>query len=352
MTASKVPDGQGAASHHANAIIKTLDKITAAGSRPQQVFDDWLELVEACQDAIPGHFRAAVEGKPYEDTPETQKLFERLRARYPRKYFDHFAQANAQLIDAASTGYMDIVGNIYMWWGSPSKGAGQFFTPWQVAYMMAQMTTNAGEVNGRLKAAIEKSPLAQAVLLAGIVIDDPAIAEAYFLARVVPAALEHYEPVKFDEPCCGSGVMMLAYAASVPWWQTQLGLIQMYGQDIDMTCVRMARINSMLYGLNGRYAPWIVATMEARLAAWGRGDQPQVVEQPAAVVPQLDEITPQLPPPTPDAGRAYEQLTLFAQEAITPAKSKSKTTKRPRFREEAPAYHFSNYGATYGTQVS
>jgi hypothetical protein len=30
----------------------------------------------------------------------------------------------------------------------------------------------------------------------------------------------------------------------------QLGLIQFYGQYLDHVCARMARINSILYGLN------------------------------------------------------------------------------------------------------
>jgi hypothetical protein len=29
------------------------------------------------------------------------------------------------------------------------------------------------------------------------------------------------------------------------------GLVQFYGMDIDMSCVKMAQINMMIYGLNG-----------------------------------------------------------------------------------------------------
>ena len=45
--------------------------------------------------------------------------------------------------------------------------------------------------------------------------------------------------------------MFLAAAQASPRWAIDFGLIQFYGMDIDQTCVTMAQINCMIYGLNG-----------------------------------------------------------------------------------------------------
>ncbi len=73
----------------------------------------------------------------------------------------------------------------------------------------------------------------------------------WFLTRVVPAAIPFFRPVSFCEPAIGSGVMMLAAASQFPDWAVALNLVVFSGMDTDVTCVRMARTNSMLYGLNG-----------------------------------------------------------------------------------------------------
>ena len=52
-------------------------------------------------------------------------------------------------------------------------------------------------------------------------------------------------------PTLRSGVMLLAGARQFPAWAAQAGLVQLYGMDIDQTCVTMAQVNMMLYGLNG-----------------------------------------------------------------------------------------------------
>ena len=45
--------------------------------------------------------------------------------------------------------------------------------------------------------------------------------------------------------------MLLAGARQFPAWAAQAGLVQLHGMDIDQTCVTMAQVNMMLYGLNG-----------------------------------------------------------------------------------------------------
>jgi type I restriction-modification system DNA methylase subunit len=70
------------------------------------------------------------------------------------------------------------------------------------------------------------------------------------MTRVVSAAIPYYQPVTVCDPCVGSGVMLLASAATYEPWMVQMGLVQFYAQDIDMAMVRLVKINCALYGLN------------------------------------------------------------------------------------------------------
>ncbi|MCP4427417.1 MAG: N-6 DNA methylase [Chloroflexi bacterium] len=244
-------------------ITKALRKVEPSGNRPSAIFEDWIQLVEACLEAIPAHLRATEE-EPFQETPETAALFERMRVRYNERYFAHFAEAMALLIQSATVDYMDVLGLVYMNYAYPKKSQGQYFTPWNVAHMMAKMTINPDEIEIRLKEAINKSIIAQALLMAGLVLTDPDEMQRHMMEKVLPLALPHFEPLTVCDPCCGSGIMFLAAAKCLPRWAVQLGLVQFYGQDIDQTCVRMANINSMLYGLNGRSLESVLAMEEKR----------------------------------------------------------------------------------------
>lgn len=260
---------------HAREIEKILSKVEATGQRPYQIFSDWLELIEAALKAMPAHLTAAARGEMHQDDEETAALWARMRTRYGdddpkrnKRYFTLFAKAFAILFEASTTDYMDVIGAVYMSYGWPSKGAGQFFTPWHVAQMMAQMTIGDGraQVFQQLgKAAREtKDLMAQATLMASYAIRDAEQAEQHLIYNVIPMLAPTYEPIKISDPCCGSGVMFLAAAQCFPWWAVSMGLVQFYGQDIDLTCVRMATVNSRLYGLNGCYAEHVLAMSNTR----------------------------------------------------------------------------------------
>ena len=70
------------------------------------------------------------------------------------------------------------------------------------------------------------------------------------------------DPIKIQDCACGSGVMLLGAASCFPRWALDWGVVQFYGQDIDQTCVMMARINMMLHGLNGYAMKLEVAVLE------------------------------------------------------------------------------------------
>jgi len=119
------------------------------------------------------------------------------------------AKALAILIDQAEHNYYDIIGNTYMKLGQGDKRFGQYFTPWNVAKMMARM------------------------LLTDFKPPEPG-----------------EPPLTFGEPCVGSGVMILAAAETIEErfpGTIARGGVEFYGMDKDPCCVAMCRLNMKLH---------------------------------------------------------------------------------------------------------
>lgn len=262
------------------AIVKVLDKIcVATGHGQDDVFDDWLELCEATLDALPAHARSMAQaGKPADDTPETQALWRRVQKKYraegDRKWiFDTFTEAFGLLMASAhnpdgTPDYKDLLGDIYMSWSWPSKSAGQFFTPWNVAKCMADMTImdGEGEVYRHLTEAYLKSRYGVMHKLMGRSEEQIADFVRQQGPNILTLCAEHYEPITVYDCACGSGILLLAGASCYPSWAIQMGLVQFYGNDIDWTCVRMARVNFMIFGVNGFGLKCYAALTEGELA--------------------------------------------------------------------------------------
>lgn len=326
-------------------IVKLLDTLTAYGQRQDRIFEDWLDYCEASLRMMPRHALSIVQtGKTATDSETDVALFSRLRNRYGErgKWTDVFARALTVMTDVAATGEIkDLVGDIYMAYGWPNNHTGQFFTPMPAAHMMAQLTFAVqdviGEVKQRVLAAAEKTALGQALMLAGWLYPQQETF-SYFLRVVLPELLPHIEPITVSDPCCGSGVMFLAVARILPRWITQFGIVAFYGQDIDATCVTMAKINTMLYGLNGWGARWMAAQwlLEAKYAEKTSLTTSQSAHQPAAQ-PTLQELPASVPTaahiqlaqenaltvPQPDfqfdrGAGAVIQLTMFGETAVKP----------------------------------
>lgn len=111
---------------------------------------------------------------------------------------DYFCKAFAQLQIEMQKTNDDILGQVYMEWNMSNKYRGQFFTPKHVASMMASMLNPKGRVL---------------------------------------------------DPCCGSGVMLVE-AIKVMNIET-LDRSSFYGQDIDLTCVKMCALNLLFFNVNG-----------------------------------------------------------------------------------------------------
>jgi hypothetical protein len=260
--------------YYVQKIIKQLRQITnASGYGASVVFEDWTRLVIASLEALPNHLKAiASTGRWAEDSPETTEVFARIWNRYenghtpsvPQRIWDSFGQAFALLLESAAPGLWafdyysgsagpDVLGQIFMEYTHPDPHQGQFLTPWPVILMMSELNSGGKTlVYDRLKQACQHPDniLAQAALLAGLVIEDPAQAREWFMTRVVPSALPHFEIVKVCDPCVGSGRMLLGMATQFEPWMVQTGLVQFYGQDINPLMVRLSAINCALYSLN------------------------------------------------------------------------------------------------------
>lgn len=283
----------------AGEIIKHLLRVQSwTGNNMSRIFEDWLMLVESELDNLPAHIESAARtGKPAEGSPETQALWQRMRSVYKRpECWDEFTKAFAILLDQpdrfwrrdpAPTSYgYDLVGRVYSEF-SYKPGSGQYFTPWPVAEMMAQITMADGGIvqdvierlnaAGRAVLADDNDPnqaLLMATTLAGLMLDNSDASDEdrfeYLMTRMLPLVAHRYDPVTVSDPSCGSGIMFLAAAFTTPAWIIQTGLVQFYGIDIDATCVRMARVNVMLYGLNGAYVKSALALTGQELAALPR----------------------------------------------------------------------------------
>lgn len=123
----------------------------------------------------------------------------------------NFVKALSVLAFNAKDDYHDYLGIVYMELGAANKWNGQYFTPFEVARMMAE-------------------------LILGDVRDWP-----------------EDKPLRICDPTAGSGALLLAAAHVIAMSNPKLlerGQVYFFGADIDYTCVQMAKLNLILHGLD------------------------------------------------------------------------------------------------------
>ncbi len=204
------------------------------------LFRNWLQAVWAFCEAPwkPDEFREALD-------------------RYTAAEGAEFARIMGLYTDAVEAfPFEDILGPLFMELDVKSARAGQYFTPWPIAEMMARM--NFDQADFELKAA-EKGE---------VTVCDPAV---------------------------GSGVMLLAFAKVVHealGWKG-ISRLKLYGQDIDERCVLMCRIQIRFNGLDhfGR-----IIRLSTMAGALGTPAAPPAEPDPVPPAPE--------PPPIRIAARA------------------------------------------------
>ena len=183
---------------------KHIERIIAWGHSPNQVFEDWLDLMLSAilaftDNAVRGNIK---EGSKFDGVYEERYL--EIMRRYDNtgkmgeRPADYFAAAYGALRLEIENSGGDPLGDIYM--REITYGEhGQFFTPQSVADMMAEVIH-------------------------------------------APSKSEEGREVVYD-PCCGSGVMLLAAAKQNPD-------ARLVGIDLDARCAKMAALNMSFRGLS------------------------------------------------------------------------------------------------------
>ena len=193
-----------------------------------QVFNDF---VEVCALTISN----SVDKENWE---EREKQYLEIIGRYNKKEVDLISHMFAKLVIELDECYVrgeldDVLGRLFHALGLHNKWKGQFFTPPNIANMMAEMTVeNCGEI----------------------------IKEKGYMT--------------IGEPACGSGVMVLGAANSLrnQGFNHQKHMV-VTATDVDLKCVHMAYIQFSLYGIPAVVIHGDTLTMEE----WSRWYTPMYV---------------------------------------------------------------------------
>jgi len=169
-----------------------------AHMHPYDLYRQWLEAVWALLELPmnPQVFKTTLDRYTYEQGQELGRLF------------------NLYLQAVEELRFGDILGTLFMRLDIKSVQAGQFFTPFCIAEMMARMT---------------------------------------FDRDVFLETVRERGTVSVCDPAVGSGVMLLAFAKVVhdAFGRDGTNRLRLYGMDIDPRCVAMCRIQLRMNGLDG-----------------------------------------------------------------------------------------------------
>lgn len=181
-------------------IVKIIKSVSGQYS-PHQVFSDWvcmmaLSIANSC---------TLHRNKVYQDREDTFKL---VASKYSETDYEKLAEATAYLIEEMEEP-RDVLGEIYMGGGFGSKSAGQFFTPFHLSEVMAELVYG----KNLIRANNGKYPM--------------------------------------HEPSCGAGGMIIALANIMRRdginYQRELEVI---AQDLDWNCVYMCYVQLSLMGIS------------------------------------------------------------------------------------------------------
>lgn len=163
--------------------FKDIEKIFYKLSwKHSRVFDDWINIVLATVMRNEEDYQKAIKG-------------------FEKEELTQLGVAMFHLMGLMKKTNLDVLGHIYETIARSGKGKnylGQFFTPYNICEMMAEMTAEDSE-----------------------------------------------EPQKILDPCCGSGRLLVHMAKKVPSESTFVG------QDLDYICFKMTALNMCFFNMNG-----------------------------------------------------------------------------------------------------
>lgn len=197
----------------------------AMGHHGYKVYEDWIGLM----------FYAF-----QRDDPHYLEIMRRYANTAPagQREADHFATALHCLMDYMARTHEEVLGPLFMEYAS-SKYRGQFFTPLEVARLMA---------------------------------------------RITQTDIPEGRRFTVGDPACGAGVGLIACAKEQTFEQNNRAFF--VGQDIDLNCARMCALNLMFFNLDGLVLWGNTLTMEVwgawrtkRSVAFGGSIRPVDTEQ-------------------------------------------------------------------------
>ncbi len=150
--------------------------------------------------------------QPFYRSDEIEQQYLETVKRYNKEQAEQFSQLLALLVSALSEQHQDFLGKVYMQLNLGNARTGQFFTPYHISQMMAEITFIDGKEN-----------------------------------------IENKEIITLSEPCCGSGGMVIAYAETMKKYDINFQeRLFVEAIDIDEMCFQMAYLQLSLYGIPAR----------------------------------------------------------------------------------------------------
>jgi len=233
--------------------MQRIDEVAARSHvHRSQAFDDTLHLI------------VCTLGRPYMEGEYLDTVKRYCDGEKGNRAIDTIVRFFGDLINAMSTCDEDLLGDMFEA-GISHGAAGQVFTPTPLCKLIARITLPSESTNldGRRTVA---------------------------------------------DPCCGSGRMLLAAAELQPHWH-------FFGQDIDLTCVRMTAINLALRNRYGHVIWGNTLANEQRLVyetgrvqVWGNAIRKVRLERAPPIVQQVAKQNSQQ---ATDVREGKSQLHLF-----------------------------------------
>ena len=150
--------------------------------------------------------------QPFYRSPEIEQKYLDIINKYNKEQANEFSQMLALLVNALEFQFQDFLGQVYMQLNLGNVKTGQFFTPYSVSKLMAEITFIDNQKD-----------------------------------------IENKDIVTLSEPCCGSGGIIIAYAETMKNhninYQQKLFVEAI---DIDELCFQMAYLQLSLYGIPAR----------------------------------------------------------------------------------------------------
>lgn len=181
-----------------------LAQLIKQAAHYRAVWEIWDDLI---------YMSAAAISQPLQWIQAREDEYLRRIGKYDKKTQDMFPEMFAAIVNALEQeGHADVLGSIYMQLELGNHWKGQFFTPYNVSLCMARMN-----------------------------------------ATNVAAEVEAKGFITVNDPCCGGGAMLIAFAQACKEQDVNYqNSVLFVAQDIDPVVARMCYVQMSLLGMPGK----------------------------------------------------------------------------------------------------